>query len=483
VTAGARSVARRVLDGERLTAAAAAAFAASFGALAALRHRSFETGRFDLGNMTQAVWSTAHGHALRATSDAGEQFTRLGAHFDPILALFAPLWLLWPSPTMLLVVQAAAVATGAFAVHRLAVKHIGSSRAGTGLALAYLLAPVVGWMTLSDFHPVVLATPLLLWAFWFLDEERLVPFALCAGFAVLTKEHVGLGVAGMGLWYALSRRHLAAGLVVTAAGIAASALAIGVVIPHFSPAGRSAFEGRYEAVGGSPSGIARTLASDPLTVLREATERGDIVYLLQLTLPFAGLFLLAPLTLLAALPELTLNVLSGTPTQTSIHYHYSATAVAALTVGAVLGAGHLRARRGWGEGVATTVAAASLASAVFLGPLPLWNAVPGSDALPADTFRVDRHDRAAARAVARVPGEVVVSASGSLGGHLSARRRILGFPQIGDATWIAVDLRNPGYLDRADRPRHALVARRLLRDPGWRLVFAQDGVLVLRRAA
>ena len=30
------------------------------GSLAVLRHRSFETGRFDLGNMTQAVWSTAN---------------------------------------------------------------------------------------------------------------------------------------------------------------------------------------------------------------------------------------------------------------------------------------------------------------------------------------------------------------------------------------------------------------------------------------
>ena len=39
-----------------------------FGALSMLRHRSFETGRFDLGNMVQAVWSTAHGHPLRVTN-------------------------------------------------------------------------------------------------------------------------------------------------------------------------------------------------------------------------------------------------------------------------------------------------------------------------------------------------------------------------------------------------------------------------------
>ena len=50
--------------------AAAAAFAACFGTLAVLRHRAFASGRFDLGNMTQAVWSTANGDVLSVTRRA-----------------------------------------------------------------------------------------------------------------------------------------------------------------------------------------------------------------------------------------------------------------------------------------------------------------------------------------------------------------------------------------------------------------------------
>jgi hypothetical protein len=38
--------------------------------------------------------------------------------------------------------------------------------------------------------------------------------------------------------------------------------------------------------------------------------------------PLAGLCLLSPLAL-AAVPELALNLLSSTPTQTSIHFHTS----------------------------------------------------------------------------------------------------------------------------------------------------------------
>src|SRR4029078_347249 len=88
------------------------AYAAGFSALSILRHRAFSTRRFDLGNMVQSVWSTAHGHPLQITGLRGDQVSRLGAHFDPILAAFAPLWLVWPSPDMLLVSQAAAIALG-----------------------------------------------------------------------------------------------------------------------------------------------------------------------------------------------------------------------------------------------------------------------------------------------------------------------------------------------------------------------------------
>ena len=60
---------------------------------------------------------------------AGEQISRLGAHVDPILVVFAPLWWLWPSLVMLLTVQAVAVALGALPVFWLARKHLESERA------------------------------------------------------------------------------------------------------------------------------------------------------------------------------------------------------------------------------------------------------------------------------------------------------------------------------------------------------------------
>ena len=451
-----------------LLAAAAAAYAAGFGFLSVRRHDAFETGRFDLGNMVQAVWSTAHGHPLRVTDLHGKQLSRLAAHVDPILVVFAPLWRIWPSPDTLLVVQAAAVAAGAFPVFALARKHLGSERAALGFAVVYLLLPAVQWLTLNEFHPVALACPLLLFAFRYLDDDRLVPFAVFALLAAATKEEVALIVAGFGVWYAISRRRPAAGAAVVVAGAAWFAVAVGVVVPHFNQGSTSSFYSRYRDVGGSPGGVLRTALTHPGRLLGKAFDERGLRYLADLAIPLAGLFLAAPLLLVAALPELALNLLSATKTQQSIHFHYTAALIPPLVAGSVLGAARLARSRAVALSALAVVVA--LAANVWLGAM----------------FRayvsVSEHDRVAAQALRLVPPDAVVSATNTLGAHLSARRRILSFPLRADARWIAVDARHLSYGDRSSGGRRAKAAlARLRQDRAWRVVFARDGVLIFRR--
>jgi uncharacterized membrane protein len=471
----------------RLTArpllwAAIAAHAAAFGALSVLRHRAFNTGRFDLGNMVQAVSATAHGHVLRVTDLHGEQISRLGAHFDPILVAFAPFWWLWPSPDLLVVIQAAAVAVGALPVFWLARKHLYDDRAALGFALAYLLYPATQWLVLNEFHPIALACPLLLFAIWYLDEDRLVPFVVLSTVAATTKEEVAFVVAGLGVWYAISRRRWRAGTAIAAAGIGVALVLIQVVIPHFNPLGHSSFAGRYRQVGGSPAGIVRTLLTHPLRVLGAAFEWRDWRYVAELVVPLAGLGLLAPLMLVAAAPELAANVLSRVHPQASIHFHYTAAEIPPLVAASVYGAARLiRRRPNLTATVGVVVVVVALVSNFRFGAIPLWRELPGGSLFQARDSYVSPHDRVADRAVRLVPGGVVVSATNSLGAHLSARRRILSFPLLSDATWVAIDETRASYLDRSDPVRSVRRIVRLRRNPQWRLVFERDGILVFRR--
>lgn len=457
---------------------AIAAYATGFASLSVLRQRAFETGRFDLGNMVQAVWSTAHGHPLQVTNLHGAEVSRLGAHVDPILVLFAPLWWAWPHPSLLLTVQAFAVALGALPVFWLARKHTGSEHAALGFSLAYLLFPATQWMTLNEFHPVALACPLLLFAIWYLDEDRLLPFTLFAVLAALTREEIPLVIAGLGLWYALSRRRWLTGATIAFAGLAASAIAVQVVIPHFNHGSKSSFYGRYDAVGGSATGIVRKAFTDPGRLLSVAFDHRGTHYLLDLLLPMAALALLAPLLLIALVPELALNLLSSVDAQSSIHYHYTAGVIPILFAAAAIGAGRLGRR----AGIAATVAVlAAVAGNYLLGPIPIWRSFPGGSTLQATSAQVSRHDRIAARQLKLIPPAAPVTATNALGAHLSARRQIFSFPYLRQADWVIVDEQKPSLGDHNDKQGGLRRIQQLRHDHRFRLVSAADGVLIFRR--
>jgi hypothetical protein len=150
-----------------------------------------------------------------------------------------------------------------------------------------------------------------------------------------------------------------------------------------------------------------------------------------------------------------------------------------LVAAAVLGGARVRALVG--APVASIALGCALIGNYLLGAIPLWNELPHGESLQSRAAVVTEHDRVAAEALALIPPRAPVSATNSLGAHLSARERVLSFPYIEDAKWIAVDETRPGYADRlAPLPTAAQVVW-LRRNPAWRLVFERDGVLVFRR--
>jgi uncharacterized membrane protein len=431
----------------------------------------FRFGRFDLGNMVQAVWSTAQGRPLETTLGTGEQAVRFAAHVDPILALFAPFWLLWPSPLLLAGAQIAACALGALPVFWLGRRHLDSEKAAGLLALAYLAYPWLAWTALDAMHPVTLAIPLFLFAIWFLDSGRLWAFAACAVLILVTGELMGLPLAALGLWYGLVRGHRRAGTVIAAAGFLWSVLAVKVIVPHFY-GDDSLYYGFYANVGGSPEGVIRTLFTDPGTIASALFSGRDLAYLVLLSAPFAGLFLLAPGLAAVALPQLLANVLSGSPAMSGPQQHYIAAVIPFLIAATVLGLARLpRSRRVFG---ALVVLMLSVLVTAHAGPWPgtpaaveIWYQEP----VPPD------HVDALRDAVALVPHDAPVSATNRAGSHLSARRYVYRIPILGRAEWILLDTRDPHPGDLVS----ALELERRLRSDSWRRMFSRDGVFVFRK--
>jgi uncharacterized membrane protein len=254
------------------------------------------------------------------------------------------------------------------------------------------------------------------------------------------------------------------------------------VIPHFNRAGSSSFFTRYNEVGGTPGGILHTAVTKPWKLVTTAATGRGLGYLARLFLPLGLLALLAPLLLLAAVPELAINLLSAATTQTSIRFHYTAGLIPVLVAAAVLGAARLGRHRPERTGaLATGALLLALVSNYALGPIPLWRYLPGGQQAQAHAAEVTEHDRIAATALRLIPPKAVVSATNTLGAHLSARSRVLSFPFIQDATWVAADETSPGYADRFAPLPAAVQLSWLRRNSEWRLVFERDGVLIFHR--
>src|SRR5439155_4190894 len=157
-----------------------------------------------------------------------------------------------------------------------------------------------------------------------------------------------------------------AGGTIVALGVAWAAFATTVVIPHFNHGQTSDFYTRYSEVGGSPGGIVKSAFTHPDRLVDAAFTGRDLHYALQLLWPLAFLPLLAPLVLVAVVPELAINVLSAVTTQTSIHFHYTAGLIAPLVIAAILGARRLRGRA---VPIAAAAALIALAGNYRLGPI------------------------------------------------------------------------------------------------------------------
>ena len=453
----------------RVVYAGVAAYAALFVFAAVVHYLVFKTPRADLGNMVQAVWNTLHGRFLETTTAHGHQRDRLSAHVDPFLLLFAPLLWVWSSPVLLPVVQAIAVASGALPVFWLARKHLESARAGAHFAFIYLLYPATQYsaFTPSDsFHPVALAVPLVLYAIWLLDEDRLVAFSLVALLAATTKEEIPLAVGCLGLWCAVRKGRRQFGLTVFAIGLAVTLFDFLWLIPHFSPTGANLFISRYRDVGGTPGGMAHKLVTDPLAFVHAAASVHKAVYLLILLVPVLGLSLLEPLLLLGAVPDLAINLLSGSTGQTSIAFETTAGIVPFVVAAAVFGAARFKGRtEGLSLGVLVATCALALLSPIYV--LPGDVSALGSPAVSAKSH-----------AVSLIPAGVPVSASNQIGSHLSERRYVTLFPFGVHARWIIVDVNDPTY-------HHPAAFRRKVRTyestRAWKTVYSSHGVVVLHR--
>jgi uncharacterized membrane protein len=457
----------------------------------------------------------------------GPGFNLLGDHFQPIVALIVPFFLLFPSPATLLVAQALLTAVSVIPVSRAAAAMLGRG-AGWAIGAAYGFSWGLAQMIDFDFHEIAFAVPLLAFSLSALVRGRTRAAVLWALPLVFVKEDQGFTVAALGIVMILAgagwRRRAAqpearegteagepagaadtgaapgppgeggdtgaasgrprwlgwadsparGGLVLVVWGLAWSVLAIVVIIPHFN----AAHQYPYWTDGGSlrPGAAHSTLTS----VLSQfgVSWVAKLRTTLLICLPVAFLALGSPVAAVA-LPSLALRFVSTNSSYWGSGFHYNATVMPIVFLAAIDALARARARsdRRWVSVAATRAAPALMVGlAVLIAPK-----FPLRDVWQPGTYQIGLHVQAEDAALARVPPDTTVEATLTMIAPLAARDDTYWIGTSGNPApaWIVFDESDSGWSPAPSNPL-AFVEQRH-GGAAYRQVFVDNDVYVFRR--
>ncbi|MFE9765387.1 DUF2079 domain-containing protein [Streptomyces sp. NPDC005808] len=434
-------------------------------------HQRMLSNAFDLGIFEQVIRSYADGH-LPVSEVKGPDFPVLGDHFHPVLALVAPLYRLWPSPQVLLVVQAALIAASVLPLAMWARRALGSGAAaviGTCYGLSWGIASAVG----VDFHEVAFAVPLLACSLAALGSDRLRAAACWALPLLLVKEDLGLTVAVIGFLIA-RRGDRRLGIATAAAGLAGTALAMLVILPAFNPQGSYAYSHWLTTgpEGGGESGLPDLLYKATIGLV---TPDAKVTTLLFLLAPTLFLALRSPL-LWVALPTLVWRFASGLSTHWGTSYHYSLVLMP-IVFAAFVDA--LVRRQPSGVSLRRYVVGSAAITAVILPQYPLWQLVEP------ETWRSDPRVAVAHGLMDRIPDGATVQASNQLVPQLTGRTSasLYGWADSRpDPEWIMVDTLVPQHRRWPQSFGEEKISLDRARTQGYRTAAEQDGFVLLTRS-
>jgi uncharacterized membrane protein len=460
-------------------------------ALTIARHNAFMTHSFDLGIYDQVLHTLLREGALRSTQHGAAAINHLSNHFSPILYLVAPVYALWQDARMLLLLQSLALGIGAIPVYLLARRITGSARLALALGCVYLLYPALHGVNTFDFHQIILATPLLLFSLWFLESGRDRAFVVTLLLALLVKEELGLTVAAIGGYVFVGKRRYRLGAALAVIGMGYFLIVTKAVMPALGGAPQvNRFAAMMASGEDGLEAIARTLLTNPFYTLTLIFSNPDrLIYLSQIFLPLLFTPFFGGIAWLAALPAISVSLLTDAETQFSIAYHYSAIFIPFAFYLAACGLRFLLSLRRIGpEGEARLAPAEGLTAALVVAGLAMnfsygWIFSKQFYELSLRT----QHAATVRQCIAGIPPQASVSAMSDLVPHLSGRSDIYLFPIVNGADFIVFDadpaanfwpfIERDGRLDAIRGLAPHVVSGE------YGLVRSQDGCLILQRGA
>ncbi|EKQ69720.1 putative membrane protein [Leptolyngbyaceae cyanobacterium JSC-12] len=434
-----------------------------------VRHGLLHSHAWDLGIFDQPLYLLSQGLPPISTI---VNIHILGDHAAWIFYPLSLLYRIYPDVHWLFLVQAIALATAAIPLLHLAQQAGLKEHQATAIAAVYLLYPLVFNLNLFDFHPEVIALPLLFAAVLAARSQHILWFVVCVVIILGCRDALSLTVSAMGVWLWVFEQRRVYGAIAFSTGIVWFILATQVILPHFQPAGVLGTS-HFAEFGKTIPEILLNILLRPDLLLRKLITLPNLGYLLLLLSPLAwGLSVRHLAPLVAAIPQLAINLLSTSPALKDMVHQYSLPIVPFLflAVIATVAAGDSwiqRPRRMVLWSLVTFVALAqwSLFGTRFLSTLDTW--------------------QASRDAIAQITTRGAVLAPAALVPHLTHRQVIKVVAgqvvRLDDYDYLLFNRRHPGRMTTPEIVTQLIESAH--QDPSFRLRYERDDVYLFSRAS
>lgn len=456
------------------------------------------THAYDLVIFDEAVRSYAHFHLgispIKGYHNFGDpNFSVLGDHWSPIIAVLAPLYWIYNGPQNLLIAQGVLFALAIPPVWLFTRRMLGGPGSRKATIAAYLASityalswPIQGAVGF-DFHEAAFAPVLTAVGLERLQAGKKKTGLLALAGLFLVKEDCGLLVAGIGIALLLMRkpwvsRRIAAAMIPI--GVLVTFIEVYVAIPAMG--GRSGYYWAYQELGSNMRQAAVFLLTHPLTGLHAmVTPSAKVDLVLMLLAPYLFLALASPLSV-AAVPLLLERLLNVKfPAWWHLGDQYNSYLIIVVLFAAVDGLARLdrsvlpRLHQGWRTDRLPVAAMAAMA-VVSIALVPFF---PFGDLLHPSWYHRNWKQEDAVLAANHVPSNVTVEAASNVAPQLTSRDTVLLWDGDGSSPlfpdWVVTCTSDGEFTFPNIAAQIARVD--LLKSRGYVTVYSAGGYLVMHK--
>lgn len=349
------------------------------GTLVVLRFFLFKTPNFDFGIFSQMFYYMKETGLPMTTTERDYYLSHFAIHFSPVFYLILPIYIIFPHPVTLIVVQLLIVLSGAVPVYLMCKNKKYSGFITVGIVAVFLLYPTMRSGLFYDFHENKFLTPLLLWLLYFTDNEKLSAVKKNIGIAVFTvlslmvKEDAAIYVACIGLFlmvYKKRKNDKLTGLFIMC-GAVVYFLVVYYLLNKYGAGSSINSIGRYENfLVSNEDGLADMLINilkDPAYTIKQLLTKEKLEFVLWTMVPvlFVPLMAKKASVYILLIPYMVMNLLTNYVYQYDISFQYTFGSCTLLIYMVIL----------WFEGADTVKKRTCVALMVIAGMLTSANSI------------------------------------------------------------------------------------------------------------